>query len=134
MSEQRFSSDELQWAIVALDRIDRDGNRDEWAYVLRQASDSAPAAGRWGNATPGQKISGQILAGKLANLLGVDPDRCDEVAAEMFAPQRHRVIFDALLGYAAELGQPSHRESRVTPKPTQRPSIRIVGDDERGVA
>ena len=118
----RFSFDELRQAIQALIVVEENGDPAEWAMILRQASDSAPSAGRWGNATPGQKISGQLLADKLADLLGVDRDRCNQVAAEMFAPQKHRAVFDALLGYVAELtGQPSA-------KPTQRQAIRIVAD------
>ena len=130
----RFTSAELQQAILALNTIDRDGDPDQWAYVLREAQDAAPAIDPWQNVSIGTRPAAEAIARRLSAILGVSVESCFQAAQNVFARDRGRVIFDALLGYAAELGQPSHRESRVTPKPTQRPSIRIVGDDERGVA
>jgi hypothetical protein len=120
----RFSPDELRRAIVALATIERDGDQDELDLILRQASDSAPNGSRWGNATPNQRSGGGLLAGRLADLLGEDPDRCEQSAAEVFAPQRHRAIFDALVSYADELsGKPA--SAPAMPKLSQ---VRIVAD------
>ena len=128
----RFTPEEMRRAIVALDTIESEGDCDEWAIIVRQAGDSAPNGSRWGNATPNQRGGGSLLAARLANLLGEDRDQCEQAAAEVFAPQRHRAVFDALISYSEELtGRTSHRESAPAAKPIQRPAVRIVAD--RGV-
>jgi hypothetical protein len=127
----RFAADELRRAITALAVIEEHGNRDEWAYILRQAQDSAPSVERWGNATGNQQIGGSLLAARLADLLGESRDRCELAAAEVFAPQRHRAVFDAIIFYAEELtGASSRRKPPATSAPIQRPAVRIVGDQE----
>ena len=126
----RFTPDELRRAIVALAIIEqrrrpaRMGNSLATGRQLSRTNGS-----RWGNATPNQKVGGSLLAGRLANLLGEDRDGCEEVAAEVFAPQRHRAVYDAMIDYAAELtGHPSPRNSIAVPRPVQRPTVRIVAD------
>jgi hypothetical protein len=127
----RFTTDELRRAIVALDTIEGHGDRHEWALILRQAHESALSGDRWGNATGNQRISGGLLADRLASLLDEPRDRCEQVAAEVFAPQRHRAIYDALIGYADELtDHPSRRESPPAETHVQRPVVRIVGGRE----
>ena len=126
----RFTPDELRRAIVALDVIERHGDRDEWALLQRQAHDSAPNGNRWGNATPNQRIGGGLLADQLAGLLGESRDRCEQAAAEVLAPQRHRALYDLLLAYADELtGRSPHREPLPAKKPRQRPRVRIVAEE-----
>jgi hypothetical protein len=129
----RFSPDELRRAITALDVIKDHGDPDEWALILREAVRFMQGCGRWGNATPNQQIGGALLAGELSNLLDEDRDRCEQAAADVFAPQRHRAVYDAIVGYADELtGQRSPRNLNAA-KPAPRPAVRIVGE-ERGVA
>ena len=130
----RFTPEELRRAIVALDTIERLGDPDEWALLQQQAHDSAPNGDRWGNATANQRISGGLLADRLVNLLGESRGHCEQAAAEVFAPQRHRAVYDSLIAYADEL---TRRSPRREPSPAksrgQRPTVRIVADQE-GVA
>jgi hypothetical protein len=130
----RFTLDELRRAVVALDIINQHGDRDEWALLQRQARDSAPNGNRWNNATPNQRINGGLLADQLADLLGEPRDYCEQAAAEVFAPQHHRAMYDVLVAYADELiGRSPRREPPPSRRLVQRPTVRIVGDQE-GVA
>jgi hypothetical protein len=130
----RFTPDELRRAILALDVIEERGDRDEWAYILRQAHDSAPSADLWGNATGNQRIGGSLLADRLARLLGERRDDCEQAAAEVFAPQRCSAAYDALIRYADELTAGQSVPRAASAPAARRPStIRIVAD-ERGVA
>ncbi len=130
----RFTPDELRRAIIALGVIEERGDRDEWALILSEAHDSAPNGSPWGNATGNQRLGGAMLANRLADLLGEQRDRCEQAAADVFTPQRHRAVFDAIISYAEELtGQPSRRDPATMSTPTERPAVRIVADRE-GVA
>jgi hypothetical protein len=123
-----LTDDELRRALLALDIIDRDGDPDELAHLLRAARDATPSVDPWGNSTASQEISGRRLAARLARLVGESRGRCDRAAAEVFAPQRQRAVFDALVSYADRLtGQTSRRtSSAAAPMPT----IRIVSNQE----
>jgi len=123
-----LTDQELRQAFLALSVIEDRGDPDELAYILRQARDAAPSADRWGNATLNQEIGACQLAAKAAALLGEPRERCEAAAAEIFAPQRQRAVFDALIRYAGELT----KTGTTVPK-SYRPTIRIIAD-ERGVA
>ncbi len=126
-----FSAEELRRGIEALAVVENRGDRHEWVYILREAQDSAPNGSRWGNATTNQQISGQLLAGQLAKLLGEPLDKCEEAAADVFVLQRRWAVYDALISYADELtGQSSRCESATTSTPIRRPAVRIVADQE----
>lgn len=126
-----LTDQELRQAVFALTIIEERGDPDELAYILRQVGEATPSADPWGNATVNQEISGRRLAAKLAGLLGERRDRCEQVAAEVFAPQRRRAIFDALTGYADRLtGQTSRSTSSAAPKLTHRPTIRLIANRE----
>ena len=75
---------ELRQAIVALDVIDQQGHPDVLAAIVREAIESTPSADLLGNATPGQQIAGALLANRLAGLVGVSPERCEQAAAAVF--------------------------------------------------
>lgn len=125
-----FTFDELRRAVKAMDVIEQRGDRDDWAYILKQAQNTVPSAGLWGNASIGTRAAGEALARRVADLLGESRDRCEQAAAEVLAPQRGRVVYDALMGYAGELTGYTRRESHTTPRPIQRPAVRIVANRE----
>jgi hypothetical protein len=113
-----FSPEELRRAAVALDIIERLGDPDQWSTILCGASATSP--------TLGQSLRAGLLASELAKLLGEDRDRCEQAAAEAFAPSRHRAVFDALIGYADELAGTPATTTTTTRAP--RPTVRIVAD------
>jgi len=124
-----LTDQELRQAVFALIIIEERGFPDELAHLLREARDSTPSADPWGNATPSQKISGCWLGAKLAGLLGEPRESCEAAAAEVFAPQRQRAVYNAIVGYADELTGRRTRNTSSSP-PTQRPKIRIVARRE----
>jgi hypothetical protein len=123
----RFTPAELRQAVEALAVIERDGDPDQWALILGEAHRSAPAAGRWGNATGNQHLGGMMLAHRVAELLGVPRDCCEQAAADLFAPQYHRAVFEALLSYAGEL---TGKGSRLPKSSKAVGAVRIVPDQE----
>jgi hypothetical protein len=105
--------DELRRGISALAIIDRHGRDDDLALILRKATAATQSAALWGNATAGQVIQGQSLARRLATLLGEPIERCEQAAADVFAPERHRAVLGALVAYADELTGTARREVRL---------------------
>lgn len=127
-----FTPDELRGAIVALDTIERDGDSNELAYILREVRNATPSADPWGNAGIGAQLNADHLAGRLATMLDVPRVQCEQAARAVFSKDYCRAVFDALISYANELtGQTSRRTSSAAPSmPTHRPTIRIVADRE----
>jgi len=108
----KYTHEELRRAITALGSIERDGDRDEWAYIMRQAQDTAPAADPWGNVSIGARISAQALARRLSSTIGAPVGDCEAAAADVYGRDRGRAIYDALVGYAAETRRNAGRATR----------------------
>jgi len=112
-----FTRDELRRAVVALDAIERTGDPDEWAAILREARDSAPSADPWQNVGIGTRTLANVMAKRLAGLLGVPITDCLTAAGDVYGMDRGRAVFEAMLAYADE----------VTGKPK---AIRLVASTE----
>ena len=124
----KFSPEELRRAAAALKVINERGDPDEWGDIQRKARAVAAAGGWWNSATAGQRLTGQRLAADLAALLGESRELCEQAAAEVSVWLPHRAMFDAILGYAAELtGQPMQRTSSAAAKPTA--TVRLVAEE-----
>ncbi len=110
----RFSPEELRRAANALITVLTEGDRDEWAYIRKEAVGqyAAPSGDPWRYATSGQKLNGWAIADELSQLLGVDRKQCELAAAEVYAKQRHRAVYDALIAYTAELTRNIGRAKR----------------------
>lgn len=129
----RFSDAEIRQAIEALAIVQERGDPDTWAHLRREATASTPSGEPWGNATPGDRIAAELLADHLAGLLSVPREECRHAAADVYGHARQRAIYDALIGYAAELigDAPSYAPgARPVAPAAPRPALRIVAERE----
>ncbi|MEN6407017.1 MAG: hypothetical protein ABFC77_11160 [Thermoguttaceae bacterium] len=126
----KFTPDELRRAIEALAIIEQDGDPDEWAAILRQAQDSAPASDPWDNVAIGVRPAAEGLTRRLTRLIDAAPDDCMDAALRVYARDRGCAVYDAMLAYAAELSGDTPHPVAVPTTPVPRPAVRIVSDRE----
>jgi hypothetical protein len=143
----RFSRDELMAFIGALDTIDKIGNEDDVDQIVRIARANNPAADPRNN--PGTNWDRlDMMAKWTAELLGVPREQANEAAIQVYAASAAREVFEEVLlladGYRNGFDRerragilPPQAEYVAPPDPPQRPAkptVRIVADDQRGVA
>jgi hypothetical protein len=98
-----FSHQELRAAVEALDTIERFGHEVDFSAALLGALADCPATDPLDNSPIGSRIAAGLLADRLAKLLGVPLGDCEAAAAEVFGRSRRRAVFEAIVGYAAEI-------------------------------
>ncbi len=106
-----FTDSEIRQAVVALSIIGERGNQDEFDYLLHEVRSKHPASGT-GGMTPGARLQAAALADKAARLLGEPVKRCEAAAVDVMGAGQQRAVFDAIVGYAAELAQQRQQGER----------------------
>jgi hypothetical protein len=135
-----LTDQELRQAVSALGVIEERGDREVLQLLLREANDATPGGEGRNNWTMGQYLEIGRVGRELSHVLGEPSERCESAAADVLGPGRQRLRFMAMVNYAITLIGACREltgESPFTPymsepttKPSQRSTVRIIGDQE----